>query len=323
MRTVPNTAFRNRLESACGQRWNGGVAQVSNLLYRRLPVGWAREIPVSVLSPKCPQVGKPPQVAKPAIQQTGSLRYVRQRAFTLMELLVVIGIIAMLSVVALPAIKNISRSDTMGAASRQLIDDLSYARRMAIRNRATVYVVFLPHDYLSYAGAFAGAEKDRATDLLGMQYHGYAMFTWRRVGEQPGQNNPVYLRDWQTLPQGIFIPLWKYTSGDGSVPAFNTVPIPFPEARSISMPMPCLAFNYLGQLVQFDQNGNPLSAAADEVIPLARGALFIATDPSGKTNLWQAPEVTETPPNNSINNFNHIRVDWMTGRAKLERPEVQ
>lgn len=250
--------------------------------------------------------------------------YVNNRAFTLMELLVVIGIIAMLSVVALPAIKNISRSDTMGAASRQLIDDLAYARRAAIRNRATVYVVFLPETYHSLAGAFAGPDLERATDLLGMQYHGYAMFTWRRVGEQPGQDNPAYLRDWQVLPQGIFIPTWKYSSGNGSsVPPFRTVPIPFPDAKSLTlMRMPCIAFNYLGQLVQFDQNGKPLSTAVDEVIPLARGALFIPTDASGRTNLWQAPEITETPPNNSINNYNHIRVDWMTGRAKLERPEV-
>jgi hypothetical protein len=134
------------------------------------------------------------------------------------------------------------------------------------------------------------------------------------------------LREWQELPKGIFIPQWKYTSGNGAgVGAFNTVFVPFPDAKSQTLlRMPYLAFNYLGQLVQFTDPFGQMqtNVMSDDILPLARGALFVPTDPSGKTNLWQAPELTETPANNSLNNFNHIRVDWMTGRGKLERPEV-
>lgn len=245
-------------------------------------------------------------------------------AFTLLELLVVIGIITMLTFVALPAIKNIAKSDSMSSANRQLQDDIAYARRMAVRNRSTVYMVFLPANYNSLSSAFSGPDQASATKLLGMQYHGYAMFTWRWVGEQPGQFNPAYLRDWVNLPEGVFIPAWKYSTGNGSVPAFRTTPIPFPEATSLTMMrLPYIAFNYLGQLVQFDNYlGKPLPQASDEIIPLARGALILPTDQTTKEFLWQAPEIVENPPNNSVTTFNHVRVDWMTGRAKVERPEM-
>jgi hypothetical protein len=240
-----------------------------------------------------------------------------------LELLIVIAIIGLLSFLALPAIKNISKSDVLGAANRQLLDDVSYARRLAVRNRATVYMVFLPSQYTGYGAMFTGPDQAHATDLLGMQYNGYAMFTWRRVGEQPGQNHPTYLRDWQTLPQGIFIPEWKYTTGNGGVAPFRTAPIPFPNANSQLVRLPYVAFNYQGQLVQFDPNGNPTNTVGDEVIPLARGALFFPTDPNTKDYLWQSPQITENPPGNSINNYNHVRIDWLTGRAKLERPEIR
>jgi hypothetical protein len=32
--------------------------------------------------------------------------------------------------------------------------------------------------------------------------------------------------------------------------------------------------------------------------------------------------MTENPPDNSRNNVNFIHVDWMTGRAKVDRPEL-
>lgn len=235
----------------------------------------------------------------------------------------VITIIALLSAIAVPAIKNISRVDSMSAATRRLLDDVSYARRQAILNRTTVYMVFLPNNYHALGGAFTGTDRDLATSLLDKQYVGYALFTFRRVGEQPGQQSPEYLRDWRSLPRGVFIPTWKFTSGMGFVKAFRTVPIPFPEAISAAqLPLPYLAFNYQGQLVYFDSQGKPVDVKEDAIIPLAQGAAIFPTDPATKEPLWQAPQVIETPPNNSVNNYHHVRIDWLTGRAKIVRREV-
>jgi hypothetical protein len=50
------------------------VAQVCNLLYRRFPIGGVRN------KANIARIVNTPQAGSPAIQQTGSLRYVKRRA---------------------------------------------------------------------------------------------------------------------------------------------------------------------------------------------------------------------------------------------------
>ena len=65
-------------------------------------------------------------------------------AFTLLELLVVITIIGILVSISLPALKGLGRTGTNTGAARQLLEDLRYARQIALRNRSDVYMVFSP-----------------------------------------------------------------------------------------------------------------------------------------------------------------------------------
>ena len=76
--------------------------------------------------------------------------------------------------------------------------------------------------------------------------------------------------------------------------------------------LPYIAFNYLGQLT----NG------IDEAIPLARGSIFYARDGNGHF-IQGNPDVQENPPGNSISVSNVIHIDWLTGRAHIERLEIQ
>ena len=43
-------------------------------------------------------------------------------------------------------------------------------------------------------------------------------------------------------------------------------------------------------------------------------------DNNGQVIFFDAREI---PPGNSTNNFNRVRIDGLTGRARIERPEIQ
>src|SRR5437764_2766816 len=63
---------------------------------------------------------------------------------TVMELLIVISITALLSALAVPAIRALTRSNTISSANRQLLDDIALARQRAINEHSIVHVVFVP-----------------------------------------------------------------------------------------------------------------------------------------------------------------------------------
>jgi hypothetical protein len=101
---------------------------------------------------------------------------------------------------------------------------------------------------------------------------------------------------------------------------FTTNNIPFPTETAGGVWLPCIAFNYLGQLTTDGQN----PAGRDEYIPLARGSVYPALDPSGKTLQFNSPSVSEMPPGNSTNSaFNIVDIDPLTGRATLRFQQVQ
>ena len=100
------------------------------------------------------------------------------------------------------------------------------------------------------------------------------------------------------------------------VKGFSTVDVPFPNTTlaDISPPisMPCIGFNYLGQLI----------SGQDEYIPIAHGSVLVARTPTKQ--LIEGPvSFQESPPNNSILNYNLIHIDWLTGRATVEHQRVQ
>lgn len=260
-------------------------------------------------------------------------------AFTLIELLVVIAIIGLLATLGLPAIRGMTKSNAMAAANRQMLDDIAYARQLAIANHTTVYMVFIPPPLGTSAGSdgiynttlFTSAPDASpvVSNLWGGQYTTYAMLSLRTVGDQPGVANPQYFTSWRTLPNGVFIATNKfgpynannlgpggfYTNG---FPRNPNLTFPYPMIGT-KLPvlvgnMPYIAFNYLGQLVS---SGNQ-----DEAIPLTRGSILYARDANGA--LQAAPaDVIETPAGNSITMSNVIHIDWLTGKARVERQEVQ
>jgi len=245
----------------------------------------------------------------------------------------VIAIIGILAAIALPTLKSF-KPNIMGVASRQLVDAVGRARQLAISQHTTVYMVFLPASYWTDPSYPAGPpERPKGNVLLDKQLIGYNFVSLRGVGDQPGRPTPHYWSSWKTLPQGAFILPQKfgpvnqsfniYTNGSPS-PAFKifgfntTTNIPFPSevtppanpARPYAA-LPYLAFNYLGQL----------TSGQNEFIPLGQGNVFFARPPAPPE---QAPIINEAPPGNGTNGtYNVVSIDWLTGRARVERQQVQ
>ena len=244
-------------------------------------------------------------------------------AFTLVELLVVMVIIAILTTVGLPALRGIGKGNRMSAATRQVLDDLALARLRAINSRSVVYVVFMPTNLMQRIKDEPNVQvRSQLTNLVSRQLSGYALLSRRTVGDQPGRERPQYVSEWKQLPEGILFAPYKFHPGWTNEPneylrSFPRVDngwLPFPHSTNYleGYPLPVLAFNARGQLLPI--GGMP---ARDEIIPLAEGSVFYGSV-GGQLS---APDVEINPPNNFTNNM--IRINWLTGRTAVEQPQLQ
>src|SRR6185369_6173423 len=261
-------------------------------------------------------------------------------AFTLLELLVVLAIIGILAGIVLPTI-HAFKPIPAAVAAQQLLDDVARARQLAISQRTTVFMVFLPTNFLNdpnfNASTWTAEEKSKAKRVFDKQLIGYTFVALRTLGDQPGQQTKRYLSPWRTLPEGTFIAPQKFIprnqtfsifTNDNSgtpvlaykIPGFyttNGVPFPSEETAAVSLnnpyiKLPYIAFNYLGQLI----------SGENEYIPISQGSVVYTRD-RGTGEGTGAYQILETPAGNPTNTYHIVSIDWLTGRARLERQEVR
>ena len=255
--------------------------------------------------------------------------------FTILELLIVIAIIGFLAAVALPSLKGITKSNVMVNATRQLVDDLAYARQLALKERTTVHVIFVSTnivDMMPNTAANAGGERDRRvwTNLLTSPFSGYAIYAERTVGDQPGQAHFRYLTQWKSLPEGVMISpdefdeltgtAWNNSLASGTNSPFKFGDIPFPTADGNLQRVPHVTFDPTGSLVVLDGSNPPKrNIGQDETIRLVRGSIFYQRAADGTLLEFDA-----RVPAGEYDTTNQIRIAGLTGRAKVERlPEIK
>lgn len=281
-------------------------------------------------------------------------------AFTLIELLVVLALIGALAALTAPALKGFGQSNAFTAGQRQLVDDLKYARQMAIRNRATVFMVFAPTNAWNHqatflglnAGTFGSFREEALNSLTNVafgQYSSYAIYTQRRLGEQPGVDRPRYLTEWRSLPQGVIFPREMFAGAEtpggpvvtnrphhlplrrfpfplvlpgAQLTAHYTGPTAiWPNLNNLPL-LPFIAFDPSGRISDLtyagltDARGNPVFAGSDLVVGVGPGSVFLPRQADGQPRPGPV-DVVEAPRYGYTNGL--IRISYYTGRARLVR----
>jgi prepilin-type N-terminal cleavage/methylation domain-containing protein len=269
----------------------------------------------------------PVRSARPLVATTVSqaeFQGARADGFTLVEMLIVLVIIAILAGLTLPHIRGHTESIAIKAAGYQLVQDLSLARQKAVSQRGTVAVVFLTDavfDPLQVNPNLPTLSNDEKADILRLQggiFTHYALYGFRKVGEQPGRASGGYLTEWKALPEKTFFP----TNNDFTILRLPNARFPFPFSSSTNKPaLPYIAFDHEGRLIEGVDTRTGLGTYRNEAITnsIARGAVFYARNPAD--GVITTVELQEIPPNNGLDT--RVVVDAATGRAKREELEVR
>jgi type II secretory pathway pseudopilin PulG len=154
--------------------------------------------------------------------------------FTLLEILLVMGVIAIMMGVLVPAVTSLSKSNGRKAAIANLLGGIEQARAEAIKSGQAAYVVFPTF------GSGAQSTLDR------YNYRSYAIF--EDDAASPG--NVKQLTGWKSFPTGVAL----RAAGTAALsnladPGALTPPVAFSFAPDAdAAPLKCFKFNSNGEI---------------------------------------------------------------------------
>jgi len=203
----------------------------------------------------------------------GALR--ESSAFTLIELMAVIGIIGLLAVVGVPAMKGLTGSGGRKQALSQVMGALEIARNTAISTGTNAAVIF-PDDGFSATGA----------DPTPYKYRSMAVVAWNPTNT----NDPATMvGSWIVLPQGIAL----FPNSISALPQGTNISV-----RILTTSNPAANF----RAICFQSDGG----LSEDLSPKpTNGIAFFEGAVTGTT----------TNPTSKMTNFETVRLTRYTGRT--------
>lgn len=165
-------------------------------------------------------------------------KYSAPRAFSILELLIVIGIMAILAAMTMAVGPGLLRSSAMSSSLSAVASAVSLARSEAIRSRKPTFFVLAP----------TNTER------------GYVAYAIIRRDGTDGITNHTYITPWKKLPTGV---LFNLAITNAAMPIAS---LPYDKATSAQTNLPAIGFVSDGAL---DEEMHP--EGARPILPLQVG----------------------------------------------------
>ncbi|MFZ4695511.1 MAG: pilus assembly FimT family protein [Verrucomicrobiia bacterium] len=188
------------------------------------------------------------RVSRAAAAGATRLNVARSTAFTLIELITVIGIMALMIVIAVPAFQSVTKSSAVGIGAGQLVNTLMLARSKAVASRTHVRVIFA---------------SESATNALYPNATAYAVLQLTNRENSASLVNWIYLDRWQILPKGAFFSGFVSPAST----SLSLVNIPFPANTNVA------SSTINARVIEFNSAG-ALTSSVDANVAVQEGVIL-------------------------------------------------